>query len=62
MFKGRMADLEIQTIRDATNKAWVLGSEKFKKDFEAKTGRKADPRQRGGDRKSAKWHSENQRL
>nr|WP_254722184.1 transposase [Gilvimarinus xylanilyticus] len=60
LFKGRMPQWELQSIRDATNRAWVLGSEQFKRNFESKTGRPAHPRQRDGDRKSSHWR--NQRL
>lgn len=62
LFKGRMPEAEIQQIRDATNRAWILGSERFKRNFEEQTGRIADPRKRGGDRKSRHWQEENQRL
>lgn len=39
-------------IRDATNKAWVLGSEAFCQDLEGRLNRRATPRLRGGDRRS----------
>lgn len=56
LFKGRMPEAEIQQIRDATNKAWVLGSDGFKQHFEAQTGQRAKPKPRGGDRKSRRWN------
>ena len=61
LFKGRMAEHELKTIRDASNKAWVLGDDRFKAQIEASTGRRAVPLGRGGDRKSEKYReAENQ--
>jgi putative transposase len=53
LFRGRMPERDLAAIREATNKAWVLGGERFKAQIEAKTGRRAVPLGRGGDRKSA---------
>lgn len=53
LFRGRMAEQNLAAIRDATNKAWVLGGDRFKAQIEAKTGRRSTPLGRGGDRKSA---------
>lgn len=65
MYKGLYAQqipaYTIKEIRDATNKAWVLGCEKFKQQVEVQTGRRASPQMRGGDRKSEKY-KENQLL
>ncbi len=55
LFRGRMPDRELAEIREATNKAWALGDDRFKAQIEAKTGRRAIPQRRGGDRKSAKY-------
>lgn len=52
LFKGRMAEKDIQEIQACTNKAWVLGSDKFKQQIEKKTGQQTKPMGRGGDRKS----------
>jgi putative transposase len=45
----------VQRIRDATNKAWVLGDDAFCRAIEDKLNRRARPRQRGGDRRSAAY-------
>jgi putative transposase len=45
-------------IRDATNKAWVLGDEAFCHALEGKLTRRATPRPRGGDRRSASYRRE----
>lgn len=52
LFKHHIPDLSLKAIRDATNKAWVLGSERFQQQIEVQTGRRAAPMKRGGDRKS----------
>ncbi|SDX67392.1 putative transposase [Allochromatium warmingii] len=42
----------IKRIRDATNKAWVLGNPEFCQEIESLLNRRALPRPRGGDRRS----------
>ncbi len=42
----------MQHLRDATNKAWVFGDERFCREIEGKLNRRALPRPRGGDRRS----------
>lgn len=53
LFRGRMPERDLTAIREATNKAWVLGDDRFKAQIEARTGRRPVPLGRGGDRKSA---------
>jgi putative transposase len=55
LFRGRMAEKDLDEIRDCTNKAWVLGDERFKVKVEAKTGISSQRIGRGGDRKSEKF-------
>lgn len=52
LFRGRIPDWELSEIREASNKAWVLGNDRFKAQIEATTGRRSSPLGRGGDRKS----------
>ncbi len=52
LFKSRIAQRTLAEIRQATNKAWVLGSGHFKDKIEQQLGRRAAPVARGGDRKS----------
>ena len=52
LFNNQMADVDIEEIRLATNKAWVLGGDKFKEQIEKLTARQAKPKARGGDRRS----------
>lgn len=43
---------EISQIRNLTNREWVLGSDRFKKQIQKKLNRRIEPLPRGGDRKS----------
>ena len=45
----------VERIRSATNKAWVLGDAEFCAEIEAHLNRRANPRARGGDRRSAAY-------
>jgi putative transposase len=56
-FDGQLDELLVQRIRDATNKAWVLGDERFCQEIEGKLNRRALPRPRGGDRRSEAYRS-----
>jgi putative transposase len=53
-------DMDIEAIRLATNKSWVLGSEKFIEQFERRVGIAGKTAEHGGDRKSKEY--KNQRL
>ncbi len=52
LFRTRIANMTLEEIREATNKAWVLGNDRFKEKLEKLTARQAAPKARGGDRKS----------
>ena len=52
LFRSRIPDTTLDEIREATNKAWVLGSERFKIRIEKKLNRSAKSKGHGGDRKS----------
>ena len=54
-FPSHIESSELNEIREATNKSWVLGSDKFKERIEALTARQAQAKGRGGDRKSKKY-------
>ena len=58
LFSGEIPERDLAAIRQATNKAWVLGDEKFKAQIAAKTGRRPVPLGRGGDRKSASFRGD----
>ena len=55
LFRGRMPERDLAAIRDAMNRAWALGDDRFKEQIEVRTGRRAVPLGRGGDRKSEKY-------
>ena len=60
LFKQRIPEKTVKTIHDATHKAWVLGEKRFQVEVEEKTGRRSCPLQRGGDRRSERWHGSKQ--
>jgi len=59
LFKGLMPDYQLQDIRDALQKEWVLGDDRFKRIIEEKIGVRRN--RHGGDRKSLEFF-ENQVL
>lgn len=59
LFRAHISEMTLAEIREATNKAWVLGSERFKRRMEKKLDRQTVSSGRGGDRKSAAYrHSQ----
>ena len=55
LFKHRIPEASIAEIRKATNKAWVLGNDRFKQRIQGKLDRRVEPKAKGGDRKSEKF-------
>ncbi len=55
LFRSRLSDHVLADIRESTNKAWVLGSSRFKQQIEKKLNRRAVPLPKGGDRRSEKY-------
>lgn len=47
LFRTKLSETDIQAIRDATNKAWALGNDRFLARIEALAGRRAAPLPRG---------------
>nr|WP_320165679.1 hypothetical protein [uncultured Methylophaga sp.] len=58
LFDDYLSDNTLELIRTATNKAWVLGSERFKREIETQVNRRIEPTNRGGDRKSEKFREQ----
>ena len=52
LFRARIADETLDEIREATNKAWVLGGDRFKRKLALQLDRRIAPTARGGDHKS----------
>ena len=55
LFKSHIADKTLEEIRQCTNKGWVLGNDRFKEKIEGQLDRRAQPKPRGGDRKSTSF-------
>lgn len=55
LFRTRIAEMTLEEIREATNKAWVLGNDRFKAKIEKLTARQTAPKSRGGDRRSDEY-------
>ncbi|WP_031433980.1 transposase [Methylomarinum vadi] len=54
LFEQHVTESTIKEIRDATNKAWVLGGGRFQEEVERLLQRQAKPKPRGGNRRSKK--------
>lgn len=52
LFRARIPDKTLDEIRSATNKAWVLGNDRFRERIAKQLNRRVAPAVRGGDRKS----------
>ena len=57
LFKHRLPESSLEAIREATNKAWVLGSDRFKQRIQKQLDRRVEPSAKGGDRKSEKFRT-----
>ncbi len=58
LFEHHIPEQTMEEIHESINKAWVLGSKRFKQQVETQTGRRANPLVKGGDRKSAKFRNQ----
>ncbi|MDX8385209.1 MAG: transposase [Gallionella sp.] len=54
-FKSRIPEASLNSIREATNKAWVLGNDRFKRRIQKQLDRRIEPKAKGGDRKSEQY-------
>lgn len=55
LFEHQIDSVTIETLREATNKAWVLGDDRFCADIERKLNRRVSPKPRGGDHRSEEF-------
>ena len=62
LFRAHIAEKTLLEIREATNKAWVLGTDRFKQKIERLTARQVSPKPRGGDRKSVRFQDKINRV
>jgi putative transposase len=51
LFKHHISENSIAEIREASNKTWVLGNDRFKQHIQEQLGRRVKKKARGGDRK-----------
>ncbi len=47
-FKHQLSENSITEVREATNKSWGLGNDRFKKRIQDQLGRRVEPKARGG--------------
>ena len=55
LFKHHITETSMNEIRNATNKAWVLGNDRFKQRIQKQLERRVEPNAKGGDRKSENY-------
>jgi len=55
LFRAHIPDMTLKAIREATNKAWVLGDERFKIKMKRLLNRSVESNGHGGDRKSVEY-------
>lgn len=58
LFDGQVDECSLEHIREATNKAWVLGNEYFKQSIASQLNRRTDKMAKGGDRKSGEFQKQ----
>jgi putative transposase len=62
LFNVQIPEMTLAAIRKATNKAWVLGSDRFKERMKQELNRPVQPAGHGGDRKSEVYRRGFQRV
>jgi putative transposase len=58
LFENYISLTQIENIRDATNKSWVLGNDHFRHKIEQQLNRHLSPAAKGGDRKSVRYREQ----
>lgn len=58
LFAAQIDEMSLAQMREATNKAWVLGSEHFKQKIATQLNRRIDKLAKGGDRKSDEYQKQ----
>jgi putative transposase len=62
LFRAQIPELTLKAIREATNKAWVLGSDQFREQMKQELNRPVQSAGHGGDRKSKAYQPGFQRV
>ncbi len=52
LFRAQLSNEQIDNLREATNKGWVLGSDRFKTKIAEMSARQVEPKLRGGNRRT----------
>lgn len=55
LFENEIDGSTLRDIRDATNKAWVLGNDRFRENVARLLNRRTAPKPKGGDRRSEEY-------
>jgi putative transposase len=55
LFAHEIGEEVLEQIREATNKAWVLGDQRFRDQIQAQLRRRVAPKAKGGDRRSKNY-------
>ena len=55
LFKGYIDETDLEKIREAVNKGWILGNDRFRGQIEEALQRSIKPYPHGGDRRSDKF-------
>ncbi|HHH38924.1 MAG TPA: transposase [Sedimenticola sp.] len=58
LFDARIPETTLAALREATNKAWALGNDRFRSRIETLLNRQAAPKPRGGDRRSKRYRKQ----
>jgi len=56
LFRAAVSKSDLEAMRESTNKAWVLGNDRFREKIERLSGRRTQPKPSGRPRKSAVEH------
>jgi putative transposase len=59
LLKVHIGEGGLEEMREATNKAWVMGDDRFKQQIEKMTERQSSPKAKGGDRRSREYRNGN---
>lgn len=62
LFDGQVDEISLEQIREATNKAWVLGNDYFKQSIASQLNRRSDKMAKGGDRKSGEFQKQKSEI
>lgn len=60
LFEAELPEDVITTIRETTNKAWVMGGDEFSETIAKRANRRTTPKPRGGDRRSETFRRQQQ--